>query len=103
MPEKIPEIYKKLEANFPEVFRSYENLGNACHEAGPLNGESRRLVKLAMAIASESEGAVHSNVRRALAEGISREKILHVAILALPTIGLPKTQAALSWIYDIMG
>jgi len=102
MSEELPKLYKRLQADFPEVFKHYENLSDACHQSGPLSQEHRRLIKLAMALAIGSEGAVHSNVRRALSEGISKDKIVQTALLAIPTIGLPKTQAALSWIYDIM-
>lgn len=102
MKKSVPEIFKKLEKKFPEIFIAYEALGNACHEAGPLDDETRRLIKLSMAITLGSEGAVHSNVRRALGEGISPDKIIHVALLSIPTIGLPKAQAALSWIYDLI-
>ena len=98
----IPKLYKSLEERNPEIFRAYEELGNACHKAGPLGNESRRLVKIAIAIAIGSEGAVHSNVRRALQEKIEPNKIRHVALLAIPSIGLPKTQAAISWIEDYL-
>lgn len=100
MKNQIPELYKSLKDKNPDVFKAYEELGTACHEAGPLDDESRRLVKLAIAIAIGSEGAVHSNIRRALEKNISVDKLRHVALLSIPTIGLPKTQAAISWIED---
>lgn len=58
-------------------------------------------MKLALAIGAGSEGAVHSHVRRALAEGASREELEHVALLAIPTLGFPQAVAALTWIKDI--
>src|SRR5512143_3628303 len=85
------------------VWRAYERLGAgaACSEAGPVDGRTRRLVKLALAIGAASEGAVHSHVRRALAEGASIEELEHVALLAIPTLGFPRAVAALTWIEDI--
>jgi len=59
------------------------------------------LVKLALAAASESEGAVHSHVRRALDEGIDPNTLRHVAILSIPTLGFPKAMATLTWIDDL--
>lgn len=59
-----------------------------------------RLVKLSLAIGAQSEGAVHSHVRRALEEDVSPEALEHAAILAIPTVGFPKAMAALSWIED---
>jgi len=61
-----------------------------------------RLVKLAIAVGSESEGAVHSHVRRALDEGVTAEELLHVALLAIPSLGLAKAVAAMTWIEDII-
>ena len=83
------------------VWRAYERLGAACSEAGPVDGRTRRLVKLALAIGAASEGAVHSHVRRALAEGASTDELEHVALLAIPTLGLPRAVGALTWIEDI--
>jgi alkylhydroperoxidase/carboxymuconolactone decarboxylase family protein YurZ len=45
---------------------------------------------------------VHAHTRKALAVGVSAEELRHVAILALPTIGLPSTVAALSWIEHVL-
>jgi alkylhydroperoxidase/carboxymuconolactone decarboxylase family protein YurZ len=83
------------------VWNAYERLGVACSEAGPLDGRTRRLVKLALAIGGASEGGVHSHVRRALVEGVSVAELTHVALLAIPTLGFPQAVAALTWIEDI--
>ncbi|HZS32126.1 MAG TPA: carboxymuconolactone decarboxylase family protein [Methylomirabilota bacterium] len=47
---------------------AYEALGAAA--AGPLDGRTRELVKLALAIGARLEGAVHAHVRRALEAGV---------------------------------
>jgi alkylhydroperoxidase/carboxymuconolactone decarboxylase family protein YurZ len=59
------------------------------------------LVKLAMAIGVGSEGAVHSHVRRALAEGITAAELDHVMLLAIPLAGLPAAVKAMTWIDDL--
>jgi alkylhydroperoxidase/carboxymuconolactone decarboxylase family protein YurZ len=61
-----------------------------------------RLAKLAIAVGSGLEGAVHSHTRRGLAAGLSAEQLRHVAILSITTIGWPSAMAALSWIDDVI-
>lgn len=106
MPNKLPDELPALPTDFarrnPEVWEAYRKLGKACSEAGPLDGKTRRLVKLALALASGSEGAVHSHTRRALSEGVSAEELLHVATLAIPTVGFPHALAGRSWIEDLL-
>jgi alkylhydroperoxidase/carboxymuconolactone decarboxylase family protein YurZ len=76
-------------------------LGKACAEAGPIDKRSSRLVKLALAIGASSEGAVHSHVRRALEEGLTKDELKQVALLAVPTLGFPQAVKVLTWIEDI--
>lgn len=101
LPEEMSTQPTELAKAHPDVWNSYAALGEACAEAGPLDDETRRLVKLALAIASESEGATHSHARRALDDGVSPEMLEQVAVLAIPTIGFPKAVAGLSWIDDV--
>jgi len=99
--EELPSVAGKLAEQHPEVWEEYADLGKACSEAGPLDDDAKRLVKLGLAVGAQSEGAVHSHVRRALDEGIDPEELRHVAILSIPTIGFPKAMAALTWIEDL--
>ena len=62
----------------------------------------RRLVKLGIAVGAGLEGAVHSHTRRALAEGITPEEIRHAILMAMTTVGFPRTMAALSWVNDLL-
>jgi alkylhydroperoxidase/carboxymuconolactone decarboxylase family protein YurZ len=98
---KLPSKAAEVEKQFPALWGAYSALGKACTEAGPLTGDTVRLIKLALAIGAASEGAVHSHTRRALDEGISREALRQVALLAVPTLGFPRAVAALSWIDDV--
>lgn len=91
-----------LARDFADVWQAYERLGAASAKAGPLDARTRRLIKLALAIGANSEGAVHSHVRRAQAEGLSPEELRQVAILAITTLGLPAAMAAFSWINDVL-
>ncbi len=99
--DDLPSTAGDFAEEYPEVWEQYTDLGEACSGAGPVDDETKRLVKLALAIGSESEGAVHSHVRRALDEGVSPETLRHVAVLSIPTIGFPKAMAAMTWIDDL--
>lgn len=100
-PEELPSVAGKLAEQYPDVWQEYADLGKACSEAGPLDDDTKRLVKLGLAVGAQSEGAVHSHVRRAHEEGVDPEELRHVAILSIPTIGFPKAMAALTWIEDL--
>ncbi|XKE45363.1 carboxymuconolactone decarboxylase family protein [Halomonas organivorans] len=99
--QELPAGAGQVAEQYPEVWEAFTALGKACAETGPLDERTRRLVKLALAVGKGSEGAVHSHVRRALAEGESPEVLKQVALLGIPTLGLPAGVAALTWIGDI--
>ncbi len=102
MPEKkfLPFSYKRFRKEFPALEREYDRLAKKCHASGPLNEKTRRLVKLGIAIGSESEGAIKSHARRAMAIGIAPKEIRHAVLLGLTTIGFPKMIAALNWVHE---
>jgi len=98
----IPKRYKNFKQDFPDVLDAYESMGDAVHQAGPLDSKTRALLKLAISTGARLEGAVHSHTRKALAAGASKDELRHVAVLSLPTIGFPSMMAALSWIDDVV-
>ncbi|PVE24906.1 carboxymuconolactone decarboxylase [Microvirga sp. KLBC 81] len=101
--ENLPTGASRVAQTYPDLWNAFAALGQACSEAGPIEGHTLRLVKLALAIGALSEGAVHSHTRRALAEGISKDELKQVALLAIPTLGFPQGVKALTWIEDITG
>jgi alkylhydroperoxidase/carboxymuconolactone decarboxylase family protein YurZ len=103
MKTKLPEHPANLARQHPEIWASFETLANQCHEAGPLDDKTRRLVKLGIALGAGLEGGVHSQVRNALAEGTTAAELRHVALLGLTTVGFPASMAALTWINDFLG
>ena len=102
MKAEFPKWTKQFQRAYPKVWRAFQKLGEECHRAGPLDARSRRLVKIGIAAGSGSEGAMHSAVRNALAEGVSQDEIRHAVLLSITTIGFPNGQAALSWAEDVM-
>jgi alkylhydroperoxidase/carboxymuconolactone decarboxylase family protein YurZ len=101
IPEELPSGAGEVASAYPQVWNAYAALGKACSEAGPVRGRTARLVKLALAIGALSEGAVHSHTRRALDEGLSKDELKQIALLAIPTLGFPQGDRALTWIEDI--
>jgi len=99
---QIPKRYMKFKEDYPDVLNAYEQMGDAVHKAGPLDDKTRALIKLAISTGARLEGAVHSHARKAVKVGATKEEMRQVALLSLPTIGLPSMMAALSWIDDII-
>ena len=100
MQEPLPSNISSFEKKYPVIWEAFAKLGEACHETGPLDEKTRRLIKLAIAVAFRHEGAVHSATRNALRSGVTRQEIEHVVLLAITTIGWPATYASLTWIED---
>lgn len=94
-----PKTYHDFVAQYPDLGKAWDLIHTA-GEAGPLEAKTARLVKLAVAIGAMREGAVHSSVRKALAQGISKAEIDQVVCLSASTLGLPATVAVFSWVRD---
>lgn len=96
-----PSTYDRFTTRFPALGDAWETLGNAGAD-GPLDEQTQRLVKLAVAIGAMREGAVHASVRKAVAMGIEAEALEQVVALAASTTGLPSAVAAFSWVRDVL-
>ena len=92
----------KLATDFPEVWKAYTTLGESAAKADPLDERTRRLIKLALSIGANSEGAVHSHARQAIDEGLKPEELRQIAVLAITTLGFPAAMAGMSWINDMV-
>lgn len=103
MKPALPKWLKRFRRSYPRVWQSFQQLGQECHKAGPLDERVRRLVKVGIAAAAQSEGAVHSAVRNARSAGVLPEEIRQVILLAITTIGFPRAMAALAWAEDVLG
>jgi alkylhydroperoxidase/carboxymuconolactone decarboxylase family protein YurZ len=101
MSETLPPSVDQFRGHYPGVWDSFTELASKCHEGGPLDERSRRLVKLALAVGAGHEGAVHSASRRALEAGLAKEELYHVGVLAITTIGWPAANAAMTWMRDV--
>lgn len=96
---KPPATYERFSERFPRIRAAWDMIGEAGKD-GPLDENTCRLIKLAIAIGAMREGAVHSGVRKALAMGITREELDQVVALSASTIGLPSAVAVWTWLDD---
>lgn len=99
---KPPSAYSDFVARFPKLGEAWDLMAEG-GKAGPLDERTSRLLKLAIAIGAQKEGAIHASVRKALAIGISLEEMEQVVALSASTLGLPTAVAAHTWIKDIKG
>jgi AhpD family alkylhydroperoxidase len=103
MPErKFPEWYDYLRRKHTEYMDAVQQLGKVIREQGPLDEKTVNLIQLAAAAAIQSEGAVHSHVKRAMEAGAKSEEIYHAVIVLTSTLGFPRVSAALSWVDDVI-
>ena len=98
----LPGVYREFQQQFPELAGTHDELALKCHQWGPLDEKTRRLVKLGIAIGMNSEGAVRSHARQALAEGISADELRHAVLLAFTTLGFPVMIAAMKWVKEVI-
>jgi alkylhydroperoxidase/carboxymuconolactone decarboxylase family protein YurZ len=97
----LPGAADQVADEHPDLWLAFQRLGEQVSRAGPLDARTRRLVHLALAIASDTEGATHSHARRALAEGFTAAELEHVALLAITTLGWSRAMKGLNWVRDI--
>ncbi len=98
----LPSKYKEFASEFPEIFNLYKDLGIKVRESGPLDENTQNLIKLGIAVGSNSRGAVMSHTRKALETGATKEEICHAILLALSTTGFPTMIAALNWANEVL-
>ena len=97
---KPPKFYTDFLKKYPEVGKQYEKMGDAVHQQGPLNERERALVKLAISGSHLFHSALKSHIRKAMAAGVTRDEMEHVALLMLPTVGFPTMMAMMGIIED---
>lgn len=95
---QTPKPWQHVSARFPAVVDAYDRLRDACSAAGPLEASAIALVKLGVSIGAGADRTVHMHAKKALRAGASPDAIRQVALVALPTIGLPAALDALRWV-----
>jgi alkylhydroperoxidase/carboxymuconolactone decarboxylase family protein YurZ len=100
MPKPSTAAGDQIRIKYPEVWQAFSKLAQACHDAGPLNEKTRRLVKLGIAVGAGTEGGTHSAIRHAAEAGVTPQEMEHVVLLSITTIGIPAAGRAFTWIHD---
>jgi 4-carboxymuconolactone decarboxylase len=99
---KLPERFTSFLDSYPEVGDAYQALGKAVAKAGPLDGKTRELIKLGVAIAAGQEGGTHSHARKAMDAGATAEEVRHAVLQTLTTVGFPNMMRGMSWVDDVV-
>jgi 4-carboxymuconolactone decarboxylase len=100
--EYLPNVYLRFRGDYPQVATALDGLAEAVDKTGPLDERTARLVKLALAVGALAEGAVRSNVRKALSAGASAEEVRQVGVMAITTCGFPAAIAGIGWIDEVL-
>ena len=95
---RTPKPWQRVSERYPDVVDAYDTLREACNAAGPLDESTIALVKLAVSIGAAADRTVHMHTKKALRAGAAPDALRQIALVALPTIGLPAALDALRWI-----
>ncbi len=93
----VPGTFKAFVTKYPALGRAHESVAKAVDEAGPLDAKTLALVKIGICIGAGLESALRSHVRRAMHHGATSAEIEQAILLAMNTVGFPRTVAAWSW------
>ena len=80
MSTHLPRVYVDFTEQFPEVAEAQGALARVIRERSPFDERTERLLTLGLAIGAQAEGAVRSNVRKALEHGATADQIQAVAL-----------------------
>lgn len=96
--DRPPRSWDRLAEQYPAVVTAYDALSDVCRDAGPLDPATVALVKLAVSVGRGSQRTVHSHAKKALRAGADPDALRQIALVSLPTIGLPAALDALRWV-----
>lgn len=84
-----PEALVDFEKSFPEVWKAYHWLRDACDHEGPLDLRTRELIKIGIETACQRRGGLNAHIHRARKAGATKEEVLQAILLATPLVGMP--------------
>lgn len=95
--KKLPNTYKQLVRQYPELAAAHEQMAKAIEGIGALDEKTCALVKIGVSVGAGLESALRSHIRRATRAGASRQEIEQAIFQGMNTVGFPSTVAAWSW------
>ena len=102
MDEYLREVYPEFTQRYPEVAEAQGTLARVVDDATPFRRANHAPLKLALATGAEAGGAVSSNVRTSLAQGVPENELRAVTLLAITTCGFPTAIAGLRWVDEVL-
>lgn len=94
---RVPATFRQFVSKHPTLGRAHEEVARAVDGAGPLDPKTLALIKIGICIGAGLESALRSHVRRAMQHGASEAEVEQAVLLAMNTVGFPRTVAAWSW------
>lgn len=98
--ERVPKTFERFITKFPELGAAHEQVARAAEAAGPLDARTCSLIKMGLSIGAGLESAFRSHVRQALRHGATEEEIEQALLLAMNTVGFPRTVMAWQWAHQ---
>ena len=97
---RLPQTFRDFIEKFPELGTAHEQVAKAVDAAGPLDAKTCSLIKMGICIGAGLESAFRSHVRRALQHGATHAEIEQALLLAMNTVGFPRTVSAWQWAWQ---
>jgi len=102
MVDYLPSVYIEFTQRYGRIAAAQGELAQAVRDSAPFDERTDCLLKLALAVGAQAEGAVRSNVRKGLEHGLSPDDLMAVSTLAITTCGFPTAVAGYKWIRDVL-
>lgn len=96
----LPKTFRDFTAKFPALGKAHESVAATIDEVGPLDRKQCELIKMGICIGANLESAFRSHVRRAMQHGATTDEIEQALLLAMNTVGFPRTVAAWQWAWQ---
>lgn len=93
----VPATFKQFISKYPALGQAHEEVARAVQNAGPLDPKTLALIKIGICIGAGLDSALRSHVRRAVQHGATPAEVEQAILLAMNTVGFPRTVAAWSW------
>jgi alkylhydroperoxidase/carboxymuconolactone decarboxylase family protein YurZ len=97
-----PKYFREFQKRYPNVAKSFDQLGADCAKAGPIDKKTQYLIKLGIAVGLGHEGNVQKLTMKALADGVSPDEIRQAVLLSTTTAGFPTMIVAMQWVEEII-
>ena len=94
---RLPKTFTRFAEKYPELRDAHEAVAKIVDTAGPLDRKQCELIKMGICMGAGLESAFRSHVRRAREHGATIEEIEQAVLLAMTTVGFPRTAAAWQW------